>query len=74
MDDLKRIYREGEEKTKEGARELDGHDLGDDVGNAGDDMRKNLGNAGDDMRRAGREAEREGDRDYDRDYDKDRPA
>ncbi len=53
MDDVKRVYREGETTTKEAARELDGHDLGDDIGNAGDELRKNLGNLGDDARRAG---------------------
>ncbi len=67
MDDLKRIYREGEDKTKETAREVDGHDLGDDIGNAGDDIRKDLGNAGDDARRAERESERDPNAaDYDR--------
>jgi len=40
-----------EEKSREFGRELDGHDVGDDVGNAGDDIRKNLANAGDDIRR-----------------------
>lgn len=72
MDDLKRIYREGEDKVKEGGRELDGHDVGDDVGNAGDDIRKGLGNAGDDLRREGRGAEK----DYEKqsDYDRDRTA
>lgn len=72
MDDLKRIYREGEEKVKEGAREIDGHDTSDDVGNAGDDVRKGLGNAGDDMRRAGRESQDDAERD--RDFDRDRTA
>jgi hypothetical protein len=53
MDDAKRVYREGESRVKEAAREIDGHDLGDDVGNAGDQVRKGLGNAGDEMRRTG---------------------
>jgi hypothetical protein len=53
MDDAKRIYREGEDKTKEAAREVDGHQVTDDLGNAGDEIRKNLGNAGDDLRHAG---------------------
>jgi hypothetical protein len=52
MDDAKRIYREGEQKVKEGVRELDGHQPTDDIGNAGDELRKNLGNAGDDLRNA----------------------
>ena len=51
MDDVKRMYREGEQKVKEGVRELDGHDAGDDIGNAGDKLRKDLGNAGDEFRR-----------------------
>ena len=50
MDDVKRIYREGEKKTKEAWRKADGHeDLADKVGNAGDEIRKDLGNAGDDL-------------------------
>ena len=49
--DVKKTYRDVEEKSREFGRELDGHDVGDDVGNAGDDIRKNLGNAGDDIRR-----------------------
>jgi hypothetical protein len=53
MDDAKKFYREGEDKTKEAMREVDGHDLGDDIGNAGDEIRKDLGNAGDDLRDAG---------------------
>ena len=53
MDDAKRIYREGEDKAREAARELDGHQLSDDLGNAGDEIRKDLGNAGDDLRDAG---------------------
>ena len=53
MDDAKRVYREGEDRVKEAARDVDGHDVGDDVGNAGDKIRKDLGNAGDTMRRTG---------------------
>jgi hypothetical protein len=53
MDDAKKLYREGEDKTKEALREVDGHDLGDDIGNAGDEIRKDLGNTGDDLRDAG---------------------
>jgi hypothetical protein len=67
MDDAKRLYREGETRTKETLRELDGHDLSDDVGNAGDEIRKDLGNLGDDARRAGDRAAdeaREGDRNW----------
>jgi hypothetical protein len=50
MTEVKKVYREGENKARELGRELDGHDVGDDIGNAGDDIRKNLGNAGDDIR------------------------
>jgi hypothetical protein len=63
--DVKKGYREVEDKTQELSREVDRHDIGDDIGNAGDDIRKNLGNAGDDIRRgaddAKRNAERRGD-------------
>jgi hypothetical protein len=62
MDDVKRVGREVETEAKNGMRELDGHDLGDDIGNAGDEVKKDLGNLGDDLRRGGREAEREVDR------------
>jgi hypothetical protein len=59
MDDAKRVGREVETETKKGIRELDGHDLGDDIGNAGDEVKKDLGNLGDDLRRGGREAKGE---------------
>jgi hypothetical protein len=49
MDDVKKTYREGEQKTKEAWRDADGHSLADDVGNVGDEIRKDLGNAGDDV-------------------------
>jgi hypothetical protein len=51
MDNLKKPAREVEQDVKETLRDVDGHDVGDDVGNAGDEVRKNLGNAGDDLRR-----------------------
>jgi hypothetical protein len=59
MDDVKRVGREVETEAKKGMRELDGHDLGDDVGNAGDEVKKDLGNLGDELRRGGREIEGE---------------
>ena len=59
MDQLKEAGREIETETKKGMRELDGHDLGDDIGNAGDEIKKDLGNLGDDIRREGREVGRE---------------
>jgi hypothetical protein len=55
MDQVKRAGREVETETKKGVRELDGHELGDDIGNAGDEVKKDLGNFGDDLRRGGRE-------------------
>jgi hypothetical protein len=57
MDDAKRVGREVETEVRKGIRELDGHDLGDDLGNAGDEVRKDLGNLGDDLRREGRDVE-----------------
>jgi hypothetical protein len=63
--DVKKGFREVEEKSHELGREVDGHDIGDDIGNAGDEIRKDLGNTGDDIRRglddAKRNAERRGD-------------
>jgi hypothetical protein len=50
MDDVKREYREGEEKAKETCRKADGEeDLADKAGNLGDDIRQGLGNAGDEV-------------------------
>jgi hypothetical protein len=51
MDDAKKTYRDVETETKKAAREIDGHDVTDDLGNAGDEARKGLGNLGDDARR-----------------------
>ena len=59
MDQAKQAGREIETETKKGMRELDGHDLGDDIANAGDEVKKGLGNLGDGLRREGREAGRE---------------
>ncbi|MFL5756478.1 MAG: hypothetical protein ACJ77N_09290 [Chloroflexota bacterium] len=50
MDEVKKVFREGEETTKEAWRNRDGEDSSDKLGNAGDDIRKDLGNAGDDAR------------------------
>jgi len=63
MDQLKKAGREVETETRKGIRDLDGHDLGDDIGNAGDEVKKDLGNFGDDLRREGREAGDELDKD-----------
>ncbi len=51
MDDIKKAGRDVQTETKKQVRDLDGHDLGDDIGNAGDEIRKDLGNAGDDIRK-----------------------
>jgi len=64
MDQLKEAGREVETETKKGLRELDGHDLGDDVANAGDEIKKDLGNLGDDVRREGREVGQELDKSW----------
>jgi hypothetical protein len=50
VDDIKKAGRDIETGTKKRVRDLDGHDIGDDVGNAGDEIRKDLGNAGDHIR------------------------
>jgi hypothetical protein len=66
MDQAKRTYRDAETDLKKKARDVDGTDLKDvvgnagdetrkDLGNAGDETRKDLGNAGDDVRKAGTE-------------------
>jgi len=52
MDDVKKDYRNTEEKAKETWRKADGEeDLADKAGNLGDDIREGLGNAGDDISR-----------------------
>lgn len=51
MDSAKETYRHIEQDTKKVVRDTDGHDVGDDLGNAGDEVRKDLGNAGDAARR-----------------------
>ncbi len=38
--DVKKGYREVEDKARELGREVDGHDVGDDIGNAGDAERQ----------------------------------
>ena len=55
MDQAKRAYRSGEVKVKKAARDANGRDLRDRVGEAGDEARKNLGNLGDDVRRRERD-------------------
>ena len=46
MDNVKSTYRDVKTEVKETARGLDGTDLKDWVGNAGDEASKNLGNLG----------------------------
>jgi hypothetical protein len=64
MDDIKKTGRDIATETRKRVRDLDGHDLGDDIGNAGDEVRKDLGNAGDHLRtevgKAGDALRREG--------------
>lgn len=57
MDDAKKTYRDAETETKKVLRDVDGHDLTDDLGNAGDEARRKLGNLGDDARREVDEAD-----------------
>ena len=52
MDSVKKTYRDVEQDAKEKLRDVDGHDVTDDLGNAGDELRKNVGNAGDELRRS----------------------
>jgi len=54
MDDVKRTYRTVKTALKKSARGLDGTDLKDRVGNAGDTALADLGNLGDDVRTASR--------------------
>ncbi len=52
MDQMEKTRRDVENEVKETVRDLDGHDVGDDIGNAGDRIREGLGNTGDDVRRS----------------------
>jgi hypothetical protein len=70
-DEMKRIYREGEETVKEKVRDIDGHQVEDDIGNAGDEVRKKLGNLGDDARDAVDDTRDEFERDMDRATERD---
>ena len=61
MTEIKRTYRDVKTGIKKTARAVDGTDLNDRVGNAGDEARKDLGNLGDDARKAaGKPATRNG--------------
>lgn len=53
MDDVKQVYRETKNTTKEQVRKIDGESPADKVGNLGDDVRDTLGNAGDKLGNAG---------------------
>jgi hypothetical protein len=59
METPKETLRNAEVNVKKTLRDVDGHDLGDDVGNAGDEIRKDLGNAGDRLRRGADDMGRE---------------
>ena len=62
MDDVKKVYREGEQQAKETWRRSDGdEDLKDKVGNVGDEVRKDLGNTGDDLRKTARDMQHDPD-------------
>jgi hypothetical protein len=56
--DVKNTLRDVKTGTKEAAREVDGHQLKDDVGNAGDRIRDGLGKFGDKVRDEADEAHR----------------
>ena len=58
MGQMKETYRDVEQDVKKVRRDIDGHDLGDDLGNAGDEIRKDLGNGGDTLREGARNAGR----------------
>lgn len=48
--DIKNTLRDVKTDTKEAARDADGHQLKDDIGNAGDRLNDDLGKAGDNLR------------------------
>ncbi len=50
MGTIKQTTREIETRAKARLRDLDGHDIGDDVANARDEIRERLANAGDRVR------------------------
>ena len=66
MDSIKKPFREAEKNVKEAGREVDGHDVRDDLGNIGDEIKTRVGNAGDDFRAGVRNVERDADREMDR--------
>lgn len=59
MSQMNETYRDVEQDLKKVRRDIDGHDLGDDLGNAGDEIRKDLGNTGDALRDGARHTGRE---------------
>ncbi len=65
MDHIKEAGREVEIETKEKIRDLDGHDLGDDVANAGDQLRKHAANIRDKVGRTVEEVDDDLDDDMD---------
>ncbi len=67
MKDIRRAAREAVTRGRAALRELNGHTLSDDVGNAGDTIRKDAANARDEARdEARRSRTRQADREADR--------
>jgi hypothetical protein len=62
MTDLKKTVREADKKVREAGRAIDGHDVGDDLGNLGDEIKTRVGNAGDDIRKGASNLDREAER------------
>ncbi len=62
MDGIKKTVRETDKKVREAGREVDGHDVRDDVGNVGDEIKTRVGDAADDVRTGVGNLEREADR------------
>jgi hypothetical protein len=57
MDEIKSTYRDVKDGAKKAVRGVDGTNLKDSVGNAGDKVRTDLGNLGDDTRAAAQDAD-----------------
>ncbi len=57
MDEIRSTYRDAKNEAKKAVRGVDGTDIEDGIGNAGDEVRKDLGNLGDDARAAAQDAD-----------------
>jgi hypothetical protein len=64
--DVKDTLRDVKTNTKEAAREADGHQLKDDIGNAADRVRDDLGKAGDKLRDEADRLHQDAHRQYDK--------